>query len=65
MLSIQKNNLNLMERVGGLKSENHRLKHILSEHGIGFKGIFNTSATTPTAETSQPLKHSDEQADQK
>lgn len=47
MLSVQKNNLNLMERVGSLKNENHRLKHLLNDHGIEFKSPFIQSTSFP------------------
>lgn len=60
MLSVQKSNLDLMERVGSLKCENNRLKSLLNEHGINFKPShsLNNSAEIPP---SDPTEESDSQ----
>lgn len=60
MLSVQKSNLDLMERVGSLKCENNRLKSLLNEHGIDFKPShsLNNSAEIPP---SDPTEESDSQ----
>lgn len=55
MLSVNKSNSLLIDKIGHLKTENHRLKHLLVQHGIDFgKHIGSSSDDIPALLSNKP-----------